>query len=577
MDLLLLAGAQVSDLDDLLRQAAAVTGVPLESEPALAPELEKPANLYMERWPRFEDFLVDPDGGGIVTASPLQRALTYVFDNEEIPPELWLAPMLPEELDPEGTPVAEAFGWVKPRTALGQILIVCGIRCGKSAMAAMEAIRCTQRLDLDTPVGRAMLPGEIPRVFVVSRTVQMAQRTFGYIKGLIRSRAVLSALLVEEPKADSLKLYHPSGRPIEIAVVPASVAGASLVGCWIAGLIFEEAARMASEAEGKVNIDENVRFAQGRMLPGANIVYITSPVGHTGYIYELFTANWKNDEQRVAVVKARGDWMNPVEWTPEEQERLLKRDPDAHHTDFLANFADLDENLLTAFEVESAMRREPLELPPVWNKTYTAVMDPATRRNAWTLGITESDDNLHHRVALCMEWVPKKGAPLRPQQVFREMKPILDRYGVESVLTDQYAADAMRDIALIEGIGLSMVTLNETMKKRAALSFKARLSAGYIELPAVPHLREDLINVRRTMVKGNVGIKYPETNDGRHCDYAAMLFMLCGSYVAENEKLEKLETDPDKLAELEEDEEAEQAANDSYMYSEDDYGTGTSY
>ncbi len=542
------------DLKKLSKAAAeTLSALPTPERSELPPEI----------WDTFEDFLTDPKGCGLVTASNLQRAITYVLDNEPVPDRLWEDPV-----------VQEAFGGVRPNPN-GQLLILAGIRCGKSAITAYACIRASQRISFDNPIGRSLLPGEKPRICIVSRTVETAQKTFDYIRGLCMGNPVINAMLVDEPKASSLEIRHPSGRIIVIQVVPASLAGTSLVGSWLAGLIFEEAPRMASEQDGKINIDDNAKYVQGRMLPGATIAYIGSPVGPVGFIYDMFQENWQKPEQRVVTVRARADWMNPVHWTPEVAEEFAKRDPDAHRTDFLCEFAELDSNLVTAVALERCLRYDPLELEPSPTAAYTAVMDPATSRNAWTLGIVETPDNLSFRVALCMEWVGTASAPLRPSDVFKEMRPVLERYGVITVTADQFAADAMRDLARNEGILLSPITITSTLKTKMYLSLKARVDNGLLEMPAVEHLRTDILSVRRTAKTNMISIRLPETNDGRHCDYAAMLALLCGQYLEETKAPKPPELTIDERMELDETEDADR--RDREMYSDDSGEQGANW
>ena len=84
-------------------------------------------------------------------------------------------------------------------------------------------------------------------------------------------------------------------------------------------------------------------------------------------------------------------------------------------------------------------------------------MDPATRGNAWALVITTTerrDGREVQVIALARQWVGSSVTPLSPRKVLSEIAPILRGYGLRSVLTDQWSADALRDIGHDFGLGV---------------------------------------------------------------------------------------------------------------------------
>ncbi len=474
-------------------------------------------------FPSLEELvtLPKPKGFGLVTATPTQRAVMCLLDGRPVPDHLWAVPE-----------VRATFGDVRPEVC-DEFMCLSGVRGAKTTMGVAAAICMTQRVSFPSD----LMAGEMPRVNFVSERMDLVKGALRLLKESAREIPAIQAILYEQPldSSDYIILRHPSGVPIEIKVVAASREGVTLVSRWCAGMLFDEAPRMASNEDSVKGIEEMLSAVRSRMLPGARIMYIGSPVGRIGPMYKMFTQWFGKPDAPVTVARAKGPWLNPIWWTPERIEALKKKDFDSYLNDVEAEFRDVEQSFFSSIAVDSAVRQAPLVLAPEPGKSYTAVIDPATRRNAWTLGIAETEDNVRFRVCLAMQWMGSNTEPLSPNKVFAEMKPTLERYGVSTVISDQYAADAMKDIALTHGIGLTSITITPKLKIAMNQSLKVRLDAGLMELPPEPQLRDDLVNVRVRVDKhGDPKIILPETSDGRHCDYAAMLALLCGAYIEES-------------------------------------------
>lgn len=467
-----------------------------------------------------ELLLTDPAGFGVTGATPLQRAIAWVMCSGYCPDRLW-----------EHDDVREGFGGVRPGSS-NEMGVFAGIRGGKTLMAALAVVFATQNIDLTKGRGAHLVRGEVPRVSIVSVSKDQAQSAYNYIRGAIEGSPSLSPLLVGKPTVDTISLRHPSGREMEITVVAGSKGGSSLVGRWCAGVIFDEAPLMALEDDGLVNIRDMVTNVRPRMLSGAKILYIGSPWGNDGFIYNVCQENFGKPDQKVIVVRARGDKLNPVAWTPEEQQTLKDKDERSYRVNFLAEFMDPESAMYSSASVDAAQQRTELVLPPEPGKRYSAAMDPGTRGNAWTFGIAETEDNVRYNVVLVKQW--RGGSvPLVPSEVFEEMAVDLDAYSCkQSVNTDQWSVDALREIALQYGIGLSLTTITSANKTKRYESLRVRLDQRFLQLPPDPQVRSDLLNVKkRVSADGGFKVVLPETNDGRHCDYAAMLALLCGDYL----------------------------------------------
>lgn len=491
----------------------------------------KPAVMLAEEWEivretfkrkrgdffrSLEDLLTSVDGFGLTTATPLQRAICRIAQG---------APLGELSTNPD---IIECVGEVAHLRRPGELVIISGIRGGKSLIASAMAVWASQTCDM-----RRLGPGEIPRVSVVSITKDLANVVFRHLVGNIVAQKRLSVLLLDNPTSDAVLLRHPSGRPVEIKVVAGSKAGASLVARWSAGCIFDEAPRMAGQEDGVVNLEDAKSAILGRLLPGAQLVEIGSPWAPLGPIYELVQARWKNPTDQTVVIKAPATLMNPVWWTPERCAELQKSDPVAYQTDVLAQFADAEETLFPARVVESCTRAASGDLPYSENAEYVAAMDPATRGNGWTLIIATRGKDGVKRVATAQQWVGSRMDPLHPKLVLKEIANALGQYGLNWCMTDQYASDALRDIASDMNITLAIEDWTAKKKVQHFTSLATEMQSGRIEIPPDPILAKDLKVVRRRVIQNGVAIILPKTPDGRHADYAAALAMAMSRWIDE--------------------------------------------
>jgi hypothetical protein len=463
----------------------------------------------------LEQLLTNPDAFALETASPLQRAICRIADGLALR-EL---AQVPE--------VRAAIGEVEdymPRMP-AELVILSGIRTGKSLLAAALAVRAALTCDLSK-----LRPGEVARVSVLSLTVDLGRVVFGHIYGTVSSSKLLSPLKMAE-QADSVMLRHPSGRDVEIKVVAGARAGASLVARWSAGCIFDEAPRMQGEEDGIVNYDDARRAVLGRLLPGAQLVAIGSPWAPRGPIYEAVKEHAGKPTAQLVVVRAPAPAMNPVWWTPERVERLRLQDETAYRTDVLGEFSDPETALISTAELDRATRKGDLVLGRVPGLDYVAAMDPGTRGNAWTLVVVTRMRREGRALSVCVlarQWQGSKSDPLDPDKVLGEVALELKAYGLRDVWTDQLAADFVRSIGLRHDLGVCPEVTTARSKNEMFESMRMRLADSGLEIPDDPTVRADLLSIRkRVATSGGFTIELPRTADGRHADYAPALALAC--------------------------------------------------
>lgn len=479
--------------------------------------------------PTFEEILTGSALFGLTTASPLQRAICRLIEGRPLR-ELATEPSVISAI---GT--SDTADIPRPR----EVLLLAGIRSGKSLMTAALAVFWSQVCDVSK-----LGPGEVPRISILSLKKDLADVVLGHLTGRVLDSGFLSQLVMAPPGKESLLLRHPTGRPIEIRVVAGSRAGSSVVARWSAGLIADEAPRMFGRDDGVVNIQDLRHAVSRRLLPGAQLAMIGSPWSPASPVAKWYSDGFGKPSREMLVIRAPAYHMNPVVWTPEAVEEA-KADPDVYRTDVEAQFASPGETL---FPVELVMRNlgTYVEEPPDVNSQYTAAMDPATRANGWTLVIA-SRDKLKQRVVFAHEWRGSYLDPLDPRKVLAEISEICSRYNVRSVLTDQYAADALIAIGRSAGINVIHHPMNHNAMVNGYMGLRRMLESGSVVLPNNRQLINDLLLITKKTSTNSVNIDLPRTQDGRHCDYAPALVLALTESVVSKPQRDSLTAERDRM------------------------------
>lgn len=463
---------------------------------------------------KLEHLLTSPDGFRLERATVLQRAIARAETGE---------PLEEYGSDPD---VVRAFGGSQ---ALGMLrnlegtaptiaVLLAAIRTAKSIKEAAKAFRASQVVNLD-----GIRSDEIARYSIISLDKDKAHAIFEHLVGSIQASPLLKPIMIGKPTADSIFLEHPSGRAVEIMVSAGKKAGGSLVARWSAGCSFDEGPRLQGQTEGVVNLPDALTAVRGRLLPGTQIGIPGSPWKPHGPVFDMYVDCYGRPSAEVLFVVADGPSMNPSWFTPERCAKLLKEDPRAHRTDVLAQFADGEDSLLSSLDVQACTRLVGDELNPN-EQPCAAAIDPANRRNAWTLVITRpTADGKRCEVVLARQWMGSKSAPLASSRVFEQMKPLLELYKVECVWTDQASFNDKYELAMQQGITLIEDDFTEANWRAHAKLLEKHVSERTISLPPNAALRADILGIQRRLTARSWQIVLPSTGDGRHGDYAPAL------------------------------------------------------
>jgi hypothetical protein len=321
-------------------------------------------------------------------------------------------------------------------------------------------------------------------------------------------------------------------RPIVFKVFAASLGGV-VGGTWILG-ICDELARWRDSDSGQNPASQVLASLRPTMAtqPKAKLFLSSSPLGELDAHFDAMALG-DTTFQRVATAET---WIaNPT--ITEEETHSLEPDEAIWSREYAAiPSAELETSLYTAFEIDRATRKTPLEVKREHGTTYEAAMDPATRGDRWTLAIGALrmvDNRIVRSIVAVRSWQGTRSAPLDPRRVLSEIATVLMSYGITSVWSDQGGGgDTM--VSLGDACGLSVCLQPTTVvnKREMFESLKEQLRAGDVELPPDPQVRADLLAVRKRITRNGISIELPHVN-GSHADYAPALALLASKLVVE--------------------------------------------
>lgn len=439
-----------------------------------------------------------------VPASPLQLAIASASEGQPIPDDV----LTDEEVE-------RHFGCDRARIGLLApvlVVLVCGVRAGKSFLAACGAIRDVLVADCSR-----LKPHEVARHAIVAPTVDNATATFTILCGIVESSPVLRRMLVGAPTSDTLTLRRADGRTFEIVVVAAHRGAVTLRSRWLAGFTLEEVAGFGVEGMGAaVNAEALLRAGETRLLPRTQGRVPSNPFGQHGLLWTLYREHF-GQPGRTLVVHAPTRAMNPS-FPQETIDDVRRRDPDAAALEYDAAWIDTETFYYPTMLVRGATRATPLESPPVEGALYRAAWDAATRGNGWTVVVSRRTLEGRVQIAAAREWRGSKQAPLSPRVVIGEIAAMLRPYRVTTVSCDRWSVDALRDTA--RDAGLTLQERGSDERDAAYRTLYTLLANEEIELCPHPFVAQDLRGVRKKITPGGVRIDLARTPDGRHADFA---------------------------------------------------------
>lgn len=497
-----------------------------------------------------EEYLMRPDLFGLVSASPLQRAVCrviggYPLDGSVNPCTEW-HPALQRMLDHHETDdtggrddaiskirteyderialvgedltvypgVLEAFGGHVPHTDVRELMVVAAIRCAKTLIAGAALAHRSMVADLE-----GLRPGETARAGVCSWRVDLANTCFEFMTGAFEHSPLLRTQVLEPPKwfpgapKNVLRVYNAvSDRNVDILTLAANRGGASALSKWYVGFVVDEAARMLADfQDGVINYADIRRAVFQRIRKDGFYLAITSPWLSVGPIYEAQKRLGVHERNGLCVAWAPGWVMNPVTWTPEACAQAKEADPESYLTDVEARFAHTDDLALASTLVRgNTTVRMASELDEPLAFADVAVLDAGLRKDGVGFALAAM---VHGRRTLLVyrEWLGWVDAPIDMRVVVAEVARWMRRYNISTLYVDKLSHESVGELLEHEG-GVGVATWEASPRDFAAMSSRLEhfMKLGEVVLPDDPRVRDDLSSVRRAMgPTGEVSVGFP--------------------------------------------------------------------
>lgn len=403
--------------------------------------------------------------------------------------------------------------WPGPGEPPHEVHLVTGRQSGKTgrvgATLSLEAA-------FNPATTEGLEPGYSRHIATVAPTRRQARIAYDRVRALVQERPALRVHLEGEPTNQEISLDF----GIKVGVWAAR--GAYLRGLQARLLLLDEAAFLPAEGpRADLDLIEAVRPGMA-MVPNAQIVCITSPWAQVGYVFEAYRR--RSEFADVFVFQAASWELNPA--IPQRfLDRERARDPELFQREYGGEFVSTISAYLPAASIEACVVSGRKQLPAEPGKRYVCAIDQAYRQDRFALAVGHQEGD-RVVVDLLHSWIPGRGRALRLESLLPELKALIQPYGINVLLGDQFAADAFREVLRREGMDYGERTFTTDSKRNMYASLKAGIVGEAVEL--LDHdasLRELRTLEARVTPAGNVRIAAPEVA-GFHDDFADVLAIL---------------------------------------------------
>jgi hypothetical protein len=361
--------------------------------------------------------------------------------------------------------------------------LIIGRRGGKTTLAVYiviyEAIR-----------DHGLPEGEEGYIVIIAKDLKQARRVFRIIREKFRRSPVLSKL-VKKVTRDEIVLHT----NVVISCFPPnheSVRGRNLI-----AVIADELA-FWSQDEWAASPAEEVLAA---LRPGmatvrdTKLLKISTPYGKIGIIWQEFT---RRAELDFPVWQLPSIEMNPT-LRGERLEREQHRDETKYRREYLAEFTDSVTNWIPPEFIDHCIVRGRAELPPRQGVRYVAALDAATRGSDFAFAIVHKTPDDGVVVDYVQTWTPSKtkDTPLLIEPILCQIRGVLDRYGTNHIIGDQFYSDAIRQQFLKIQIICDKFEFTAASRSGLFTNLRDLLTERKLELLDDPKLIGQLRNLRQ--------------------------------------------------------------------------------
>lgn len=444
--------------------------------------------------PKFATFQNFCDALGL-QMSPAQREVVRVAYDGEAPSDSELGRAL----------------WDNPAAIVARhwpvFVAVCGARSGKSyILGALRLLHLALTVSLDT-----LATGEIAVCPIVAPDLATARQTLGFVIGA--AEQIVPGMIVAS-STESLTLRR-GKHTVSIQTRAASAGGRSVRGRSMPAALLEELA-FFRDSTYRVNDSEMWKAVQPRIMPGGQLLGISTPWTRSGLLYEKYLGNYGHPDECL-VCHAPTSLMRDGDPILEQVERERRSDPSNARREFDAEFMSGDGT--TFFDqraVESAVDTSIVGIPEgsrviEWGADFGFRYD-SSALVCCARGLKD------YTLAEVLELVPGE-SPLVPSAVVREFAARIVKSGRNVVTADAHYGESIREHMQAAGVQLMAAPDGATGKAETYALARTLLHGGELRLLRNERLARQLVEVTATPTSGGgISIQSPRWKTGGHGD-----------------------------------------------------------
>jgi hypothetical protein len=204
--------------------------------------------------------------------------------------------------------------------------------------------------------------------------------------------------------------------------------------------------------------------------------------------------------------------MNPtissdfLEAEKSENEEYFRRE-------YLGEFVDSLTGWITPEMLDPCVIRGQRELPRVSNGTYVAACDPGFRSSDFGFAVLHRSDDGNITVAYAARWMGTHNEPLNFGAVSEQIKVVLERYGINSLVGDQYCFAILRENFQKLGIYYREFCFGAHTRALIYGNLRQLIAQLRIKIVEEPELLRQLRCLEQIMApNGNIDIRPPRSS-----------------------------------------------------------------
>ena len=348
-------------------------------------------------------------------------------------------------------------------------------------------------------------PGERACVLVIAPVVQQATIAFKFLKKFIEASPILEQKVLKIRK-DEIELRN----GVSIVCRPCSyitIRGVPVICAICDEMAFWRHEETAANPEQEV-IDA-IRPAMAT-VHNTKLVKISTPYRKEGILWREFQQRGELD---YPVWQLSTEEMNPAV-SKMFLAKARRSNEETFRREHLGEFTDSVLGWITPEILELCIMRGQREMPRVFDATYVAAIDPAFRSSDFGFAVSHRSRDGSITIDHVARWTGTKNAPLSYELVCECIAETLRRYGINSVVGDQFCFPMLRQH--FDTLGISYCEFMFGAHTRASLFGNLRQLIGQRKIAIVdePELLRQLRSLEEMRTpSGQVDIRAPRGKD----------------------------------------------------------------